>query len=74
MHRKEKPRERGGEEDTPVGYGLHISLANQDANLKKINSCATSLSGTHCDYNLIFQDERQTDDVLLLIQSPHLMS
>lgn len=30
----------------PSGYGLHISLANQDANLKKINSCATSRS---CD-------------------------
>lgn len=39
-------REREREKVPPFGYGLHISLANQDANLKKINSCATSRS---CD-------------------------
>lgn len=28
-----------------------------------------TLSGTHCDYNLIFQDERQTDRQRLVINT-----
>lgn len=71
--------EMGEREREGSGYGLHISLANQDANLKKINSCATSrscdlsargfriLSGLLCDYNLIFQDERRTISGLVLL-------